>query len=134
MRSIGFKEVYNMNGGIIKWRADGLPEIIDTEINSAGMTRQQFDDLLETDQLVLIDFYAHWCAPCKKMEPYLDELKTEKKGVVTIVRIDIDQNRTLAEELHIEVLPTLLLYKNKKLIWSGTGYISKENLVKHFNQ
>lgn len=132
MRSLGFKEVYEMDGGIIQWRRAGLPEVTGTSTIHKGMTKQQFSTLLKTDQLVLIDFYAEWCAPCKKMEPYLEEMTTEMKDSVLIVRLNIDDNQSLSNELKVSALPTLLLYKDRKLIWSYTGYIRKEDLVKQF--
>ena len=128
MRSEGYKEVVELNGGIMKWRAAGLPET--TKTGSAGMSKSQFDLLLNTDQLVLIDFYADWCASCKLMAPYLEELKKEKAGKVTIIRINADDNQALTKDLKVDALPTLQLYKNKTLKWSNTGYISKEEVVK----
>jgi len=132
MRSNGFKQVYELDGGISAWCNEGLPETITTSLKNAGMNKQQFDILLNTDKLVLIDFYAPWCAPCKKMEPYLNELKTEWKDKVTIVRINADDNKLLFKALKPGALPALLLYDNQKLIWSNSGYINKEEIAKHF--
>lgn len=99
----------------------------------AGMSRQQFDEIINSDQLVLVDFYADWCAPCKKMAPYLDTLTTEMAGKVTVVRINTDDNQELASQLSISGLPTLLVFKNKTLLWKNEGYIGKEEVVKHLN-
>ena len=133
MRSLGFKQVFELEGGILKWRAAGLPETKALIARPTGMNRQQFEALLDSDKLVLIDFYADWCAPCKKMAPYLEELKTEKADKLTIVRINTDDNQELAQQLSIDALPILLLYKNKSLIWKNEGYIEKEEVVKHLN-
>jgi thioredoxin 1 len=127
MRTGGFKEVYELNGGILKWRAANLPE---TNTVSTGMTKQQFDELLKTDKLVLIDFYADWCAPCKKMKPYLDEISNDMKDKVVVIRINADDNQALCKELKIDALPVLQLYKNKSLTWSNSGFISKEEVLK----
>jgi thioredoxin 1 len=64
MRSDEFKKVYELSGGIMKWRAVNLPETTTNTIASTGMSKQQFDTLLNSDKLVLIDFYADLCAPC----------------------------------------------------------------------
>jgi thioredoxin 1 len=131
MRADGFKEVYELEGGIMKWRAAGLPETTtDATANSTGMTKEQFNALLETDKTVLIDFYADWCGPCKKMKPYLDEISKDMAKNVVVVRINVDENISLSKEMKIEALPTLHVYKKKALTWSNIGYIEKADVVK----
>jgi len=131
MQSQGFKEVYNLSGGLIKWRAAGLPESTDNANNSAEMSSSQFNELLKSDKLVLVDIYADWCAPCKKMAPSLEEIKTEMASKINLVRINADQNKSIVQELKVTALPTLLLYKNKKLIWSNVGFLTKEDIISH---
>jgi thioredoxin len=130
MKSQGFKQVYELNGGMMRWRAANLPETTDKTVASTGMSKQQFDNLLVTDKLVLIDYYADWCAPCKKMKPYLDEISRDMADKVVVVRINADESRALCKELKIEAIPVLQIYKNKTLIWSNTGFIEKEAVVK----
>lgn len=130
MLSMGFSNVYELSGGILKWRSADLPETTVTTNGSGGMDQKQFQTLITSDKLVLVDFYASWCAPCKEMKPDLDALEIEMKDKLILLRIDADENPLLAKELNIEVLPTLLLYKNKNLIWSNTGYLSKEEIAK----
>lgn len=81
-----------MNNGIMKWRGENLPETTDKTIASNGMTIEQFGVLLISDKLVLIDFYADWCAPCKRMKPYLDEISKEMADKVVVIRINADDN------------------------------------------
>lgn len=131
MRSDGFKIVYELDGGIMKWRGANLPETTDNTVTSNGMTKQQFDALLNSDKLVLIDFYADWCAPCKKMKPYLAEISKDMADKVVVIRINADDNQGLCKELKIDALPVLQLYKNKKLIWANTGFIDKVDVVKN---
>lgn len=130
MRSMGFKNVYELNGGIIKWRAANLPQ---EDVNTAGMTRADYDKLIAGDKKVLIDFYAEWCGPCKKMAPYLEAMKTEMAGSATIIRIDADKNQTLAKALNVDALPTVMLYKGGAEVWRKTGFIDKPDLVKEIN-
>lgn len=132
MRSDGFK-VYQLDGGIMKWRAASLPETTDNRTSSLGMTKQQFDELLNSDKLVLIDFYADWCAPCKKMKPYLEEISKEMADKVVVIRINVDDNQTLCKELKIDALPVLQIYKNKTLVWTNTGFIEKEGVLKQLH-
>ena len=133
MRQDGFKQVYELNGGIMKWRAANLPETTEASIISPGMSKQQFEQLLVTDKLVLVDFYADWCAPCKKMKPYLDEISKDRTDKVTVIRINADDNQALCKELKIDALPVLMLYKNKALTWENKGFIEKADVVKHLN-
>lgn len=128
--SMGFKEVYNMAGGMMKWRAANLPETTATTPISQGMTLAEYQQLLKTNKTVLIDFYADWCAPCQKMKPYLQEIATEMKSSVEVIRIDADANKSLAKSLNVDALPVLMVYKNGKMVWSYKGYISKEEVVK----
>lgn len=129
MRSEGFTKVYELEGGIMKWRAENLPETSNKTSNAtstAGMTLAQFDAVLNEDKLVLVDVYADWCGPCQKMKPSLEAIATEKASLVKLVRINADDNQELCSSLKIEALPTLLLYKKKKLVWSNVGFIEKE--------
>lgn len=129
MRSLGFKEVYEMDGGMMQWRSASLPETTESASVLSGMTKEQFSALLNTDKLVLVDFYADWCAPCKRMTPFLEEIRMEMADKVTIVRINADESQELAKKMKIEALPTLFLYKNKEIIWQNVGFTSKEELV-----
>ena len=133
MRSEGFKTVYELDGGIMKWRGANLPETTDNTVVSSGMTRQQFDALLNSDKLVLMDFYADWCAPCKKMKPYLDEISKDMANNVVVIRINADDNQALCKELKIDALPVLQLYKNKIMTWTNIGFIDKSEVVKQLH-
>ena len=134
MRSEGFKEVYELKGGIMKWRAANLPESSDNTDPSAGLSKQQFEELYKSDKIVLIDFYADWCGPCKKMKPYLDEISNDMSATVKVVRINADENQELCKELKIDALPTLHLYKNGTLTWENMGYIEKAEVVSQINK
>lgn len=126
MSELGFKEVYNLQGGIMKWNAEGFSK----PKNLEGMTLVEFQKLVQSDKKVLIDFYAEWCGPCKKMAPYLEKMKAEMKGEIKIVKIDADKNQQLAQDLQIEGLPTLILFKDGKEVWKNLGFISEEDLKK----
>lgn len=127
LAELGFKNIYNLDGGMMKWNATGLSKPSDKII---GMCSQEYAELLNSDKKVLIDFNAKWCAPCKKMAPYLDKMQKEMADKLTIIRLDADENKTLISEMKIDELPTLILYQNKEIIWKNSGYISEEDLKK----
>jgi thioredoxin len=125
LTELGFKEVYNMEGGITKWNASGLGKPVK---HNEGITLEQYQKLIKSDKKVLIDFYAEWCGPCKKMAPYMEKMKAELKDELVIVKIDADKNQELAQQLQIQGLPTLILYKKGEEIWKNLGFISEADL------
>ena len=133
MRADGFTLVYELDGGIMKWRGANLPETTEAATQSTGMTKAQFDAMLVTDKVVLVDFYADWCGPCKKMKPYLEEIKSEMADQVLLIRINADDNQALCKEMKIDALPVLLVYKKQVLTWKNLGFIEKEEVVKELN-
>jgi thioredoxin len=133
MREMGFKQVYELKGGILKWRAAGLPEAGANTSSHKGMTAKAFEAKLNTDKIVLVDFYATWCGPCKKMEPFLAEIAKEKIATVTVVRIDADANSQLANELKVDKLPAIFIYNKQQLVWNHVGFVSKEEIVNKLN-
>lgn len=132
LRNEGFKEVYEMNGGIMKWRAANLPLTTQAanKHTQEELTQEQFATITGSYTMVLVDFYADWCAPCKQMKPYLDEINETMKDKVKVVRINADDNQQLCKDLKIDALPVLHLYKNNKLVWSNVGFIGKEDVLK----
>jgi thioredoxin 1 len=132
--SNGFEQVYELTGGITNWNAANLPVVKPGASESKGMTRQQFEQSLNSDKLILVNFNAVWCAPCKKMKPYLEEISTEMADKVVVLRIDADENPELLKELNITSIPILQLYKNNEIIWEHSGYISKESVVEQLEK
>ena len=129
LAELGFSNIIELEGGILKWDAAGLSKPAEKWI---GITQKEYADLLNSDKKVLIDFYAEWCAPCKKMTPYLLKMQKEMGDKIVIIRLDADKNKSLLSEMKISELPTLLLYDNKQLKWQHSGYISEPDLKKQF--
>jgi len=80
--------------------------------------------------LVLVDVYAPWCGPCKKMAPYLAEIAEEKKDKLTFIKVNADESQEIVKNLNVEELPTLILYKNGKRVYTNIGLITKADLLK----
>ncbi|MCD0473779.1 thioredoxin domain-containing protein [Flavobacterium sp. EDS] len=129
LQELGFTNIYELDGGIMKWNAEGRSNS-NPNAKTVGMSSQDYAALLNTDKKVLIDFYAEWCGPCKQMTPYLTKMQKELADKVVIIRIDVDQNKTLVKDMKIDQLPTLLLYENKEVKWKNTGFISEDELKK----
>ncbi|MFV8342227.1 thioredoxin domain-containing protein [Flavobacterium sp. XS2P39] len=127
LNELGFTTVYQLDGGILKWDAAGLSQ---PSKKTIGLSTEQYDELLHSDKKVLIDFYAEWCAPCKKMKPYLLQMEKELADKVVIIRLDADKNKTLMTAMKISELPTLLLYEKKEVKWKHSGFISEDDLRK----
>lgn len=126
LRHMGFEVVYELRGGIQKWRIAGLPE--EAGAKRKEMSQRDLEAVLNTDKIVLVDFYAPWCIPCKQMEPSIKEIAQEYETTVKVFRIDADIHRQLAIDLGVEELPTFLIYHKQQLIWRGTGFQQKSDL------
>lgn len=127
---LGFKEIYNLDGGIMKWNAENNANAIpSTKI--IGICDQEYGELIKSNDRVMIDFNAKWCAPCKKMNPYILKFQTEMKDKIKIVQLDADENKTIVEQLKLDALPTIIIYEKGKEVWRNVGYISEEDLKKH---
>ncbi len=133
MRKAGFKEVYELKGGILGWENSGRKLTNEKTPVNPGLTIEAYQQLLQSAPLVLIDFNAKWCEPCQKMSPYLDELAAAYKGKAIIRKIDIDQNKALTKALRLEAIPLLILYKNGKEVWRNNSYTEKAEVQKQLN-
>jgi thioredoxin 1 len=93
-----------------------------------------FNDIINSGKPVLVDFFAEWCGPCKTMKPILDDVKSRVGDRAIILKIDIDKNRTAADHFQIRSVPTLMLFRNGKVLWKNAGIVSSEQLVQLLTQ
>lgn len=87
-----------------------------------------FKETIKSSKPTLVDFYATWCGPCKAMMPVLKSVSENVRGQAKVIKIDIDKNQKLAQKLNIRSVPTLVIYKEGKIVWRHTGGMSAAQL------
>ena len=89
----------------------------------------KFETLIAQDIPVLVDFYADWCGPCQMMAPVLKEVADEMGDKVKIIKIDVDKNQPIAQRFGVRSIPTLILFKNGKILENKAGVMTKRDLT-----
>lgn len=89
---------------------------------------ENFNDIINGNQLTLVDFFATWCGPCKQMHPVLEQLKASEGENLRIIKLDVDKNESLASAYRIQSVPTFMLFRNGELLWRQSGAMSLADL------
>jgi thioredoxin 1 len=88
-----------------------------------------FQDIIQSDKPVLVDFFAEWCGPCKMMGPILIKVKEALGDDAKIIKIDVDKNQKAAMQFQVQSVPTLMLFKNGETLWRQSGVVQAKELV-----
>lgn len=128
MRSSGYTHVYELKGGYKGWKQAKLP-VNESFTPTDKISKEAFDQAVSSGK-VLVDFYAPWCGPCKKMEPYLKEIESKYGDAVKVLRINVDENVYLSNQLKVKAIPLLHIYQDGKKVWVYNSYISRNKLFK----
>lgn len=124
MKKLGFKEIYNLQGGLDEWTSIGFP----VEVKQVEEPEPDFKTAINGDKLVMVDFNATWCGPCKMMQPFVDRIHKDRKDEVIVFSIDTDREKDLAMEYQIAQLPTVMLFKGGKVLERKIGFMEESKL------
>ncbi len=95
---------------------------------------ESFNQIISGSQLVLVDFYATWCGPCKMMHPVLEQLKDQQAERLRIIKIDVDKNPALAAQFQVQSVPTLIAFREGNVLWRQSGALTLSQLIKIVDQ
>ncbi len=95
---------------------------------------ESFAELIKSEKLVLVDFYADWCGPCKAMEPIVKDVAQNIHGKIRIVKVNIDKQVQIAQAYNVNAVPTFIFLKNGKVIWRHPGMLDKKSLMTKLEQ
>jgi thioredoxin 1 len=98
------------------------------------VTDENYSDLINGDKPVVLDFWAEWCAPCRMVSPFIDELATEYEGRVVIGKVDVDDNNDITTEYGIRNIPTILFFKGGELVDKQVGAAGKSVFVEKIDR
>jgi len=130
MRKKGFNDVNEMKGGMMAWiNANKSVETVGYFSTKNAISIDDYNKQIISDKLVLVDFNAPWCIPCQKMAPMFEKVAMQQKERLTFIKINVDENKELVKAKSIESLPTILLYKDGKVVWKYNGLIEEKDLL-----
>ena len=96
-------------------------------------TNTNFDELLQDSKLVIVDFWATWCGPCRMLSPILDEVEEEMPEQIKVVKVNVDDADEIAGRYRIMSIPTLLFFKDGQMVDKTVGAMPKHTLVERIN-
>lgn len=96
---------------------------------------EKFQELINGNDLVLVDFFATWCGPCQMLAPILTDVKKELGDSIKIIKVDVDKNQALmaAPQFQVKGVPTLMLFQKGKMLWRQSGVVPKEDIIRTIN-
>jgi thioredoxin len=136
LQEMGFTSIVNLSGGMLAWQSANLPTSTSEGVSAPtpSMTLADFDKLLQGKKLVIVDYNATWCGPCKQLSPVLEAWIKAQNGQVELIKIDVDANQELAKAKQIESIPYLEFYKDGKLADKQIGMGEAKAMTQKWKQ
>jgi rhodanese-related sulfurtransferase len=131
LRAQGYNAI-NLEGGMNAWKRAGKP--VEGLKDVPQMSANEYATLTSSASMVLVDFGATWCPPCKKMEPVIQQLKVKMDKKVQISYVDGGLHTVLMDQQKVEALPTFILYKSGKEVWRKQGIVTEEEFTQVINR
>lgn len=129
----GYKSVYNLKNGIMEWNLQGYDiKVSDNYVadDTHKVDNDEFIQITKSGTLVLFDFYAPWCAPCREMMPVIDAVSDDYKHKLSVVKVNADVSRKLIKRLNITSVPCLRVYRGEVMLFEHYGKMKKAELCK----
>ena len=108
-----------------------MPDSVNTMVTE--LNESTFDQFVESNKIAIIDCWAHWCGPCRRMGPIIDEVAEELAGKVGVAKLNTDENQGIAVRFQINAIPTLLVFKDNILVQALVGLRPKESIIEFIN-
>ena len=128
LNSFNFKDLFVLKGGIAAWQSANLPLEAEQPKKIYESDTMPFEEARKGNKLVMVDFNATWCKPCKMIEPFVHRLHDNRASEVIVYSIDTDQRPDLATEYNANQIPLLVFIKNNQEVHRSLGAISEEEL------
>ena len=127
LRSMGYR-VYDLKGGILNWQSQGLEVVADAKKSNSGFTLASYNEAVKSGTVVLVDFYATWCGPCKMMAPHVEAMQQKYGDDLVVLKVDTDKSVEVSQHFKINAIPLIKIYKDGKEVYDKTGYHTAEDL------
>lgn len=128
----GFKDVQNLKGGLTAWKTENKP--MEAALNKAQLDMNTYYQLSASKDIVLMDFGAEWCPPCKQMEPILKKLQDQLSGQFTLIKVDGGIDIEVMKQMQVAAIPTFIIYKKGKEVWRKEGVVEQAELEKQLTK
>ena len=120
---------YSRNTLAFKPKAVPLQKLKGSLDNTFIKNMETFNDVISADRLVLVDFFATWCGPCKAMHPVLENLKQQLGDRLRIIKVDVDKHQQTAAQYGVQAVPTLMLFRSGRQLWRQSGALPLPQLM-----